>query len=82
MWQAAYSEFVFVPLHWPDFDTPYEETAQAMLDLKKAGKIRSIGVSNYSIEAMDRFRAVAPLAGRGTDSDEPYLGAVYEVPNR
>jgi undecaprenyl diphosphate synthase len=20
MWQAAYSEFVFVPLHWPDFD--------------------------------------------------------------
>ncbi|MEZ5764810.1 MAG: isoprenyl transferase [Xanthobacteraceae bacterium] len=20
MWQAAYSEFVFVPVHWPDFD--------------------------------------------------------------
>ncbi len=20
MWQAAYSEFVFVPIHWPDFD--------------------------------------------------------------
>src|SRR5215510_8353295 len=49
-------------VHWPDFDTPYEETAQAMLDLKKAGKIRSIGVSNYSIEAMDKFRAVTPLA--------------------
>jgi aryl-alcohol dehydrogenase-like predicted oxidoreductase len=49
-------------VHWPDFDTPYEETAQVLLDLKKSGKIRAIGVSNYSIEAMERFRRVAPLA--------------------
>src|SRR6516162_7040019 len=49
-------------VHWTDFDTPYEETARALLDLKKAGKIRAIGVSNYSIEAMERFRKVAPLA--------------------
>src|SRR5215475_13659887 len=49
-------------VHWPDFSTPYEETAQALLDLQHAGKIRAIGVSNYSIEAMERFRRVAPLA--------------------
>src|SRR5499427_7805698 len=49
-------------VHWPDLVTPYEETAQALLDLKKAGKIRAIGVSNYSIEAMERFRRIAPLA--------------------
>jgi aryl-alcohol dehydrogenase-like predicted oxidoreductase len=49
-------------VHWPDFSTPYEETAQALLDLQRAGKIRAIGVSNYSIEAMERFRRVAPLA--------------------
>jgi aryl-alcohol dehydrogenase-like predicted oxidoreductase len=49
-------------VHWPDLSTPYEETAQALLDLKKAGKIRAIGVSNYSIDAMERFRRVAPLA--------------------
>src|SRR5262249_40392168 len=49
-------------IHWPDLSTPYEETAQALLDLKKSGKIRAIGVSNYSIEAMDRFRRAAPLA--------------------
>ena len=36
--------------------------AQALLDLQRAGKIRAIGVSNYSIEAMERFRRVAPLA--------------------
>jgi aryl-alcohol dehydrogenase-like predicted oxidoreductase len=33
-----------------------------MLDLQRAGKVRGIGVSNYSIEAMQRFRTVAPLA--------------------
>jgi aryl-alcohol dehydrogenase-like predicted oxidoreductase len=49
-------------VHWPDFSTSYEETAQALLDLKRDGKIRAIGVSNYSIDAMERFRRVAPLA--------------------
>src|SRR5215475_5955693 len=55
-------------VHWPDLDTPYEETGKALLDLQQAGKIREIGVSNYSIEAMERFRRVAPLA-----SDQPPL---------
>jgi aryl-alcohol dehydrogenase-like predicted oxidoreductase len=49
-------------VHWPDAATPYEETAQAMLDLQRAGKIRAIGVSNYSVDAMERFRRIAPLA--------------------
>jgi aryl-alcohol dehydrogenase-like predicted oxidoreductase len=49
-------------VHWPDQGTPYEETAQALLDLKGAGKIRAIGVSNHSIEAMERFQRVTPLA--------------------
>ena len=49
-------------VHWPDLRTPYEETAAALLDLKRAGKIRSIGVSNYSLDAMDRFSRVAPLS--------------------
>jgi undecaprenyl diphosphate synthase len=29
MWQAAYSEFVFVPIHWPDFDKAALEGAIA-----------------------------------------------------
>src|SRR5215469_1147818 len=49
-------------VHWPDLVTPYEETAQALADLQQAGKIRAIGVSNYSIEAMEQVRRVAPLA--------------------
>jgi D-3-phosphoglycerate dehydrogenase len=49
-------------VHWPDYAIPYEETAQALADLQQAGKIRAIGVSNYSIEAMERFQRIAPLA--------------------
>ena len=48
-------------IHWPDPSTPVEETAGAMADLLKAGKIRAIGVSNFSPAQMDAFRAVAPL---------------------
>ena len=49
-------------VHWPDPRTPYEETASALLELQRAGKIRAIGVSNYSVEAMEAFSKVAPLS--------------------
>ena len=48
-------------VHWPDPETPIEETAGAMLELYKQGKIRAIGVSNFSREQMSRFRNVAPI---------------------
>lgn len=32
--------------HWPDPNTPYEETLSAFEKLKRAGKIRAIGTSN------------------------------------
>jgi aryl-alcohol dehydrogenase-like predicted oxidoreductase len=48
-------------IHWPDPNTPIEETAGAMAELLKARKIRAIGVSNFSPAQVDAFRAVAPL---------------------
>lgn len=48
-------------VHWPDPDTPIQETAQVMHELYKEGKIRAIGVSNYSAEQMAAWREVAPL---------------------
>src|SRR6202047_1744493 len=38
-----------------------EETAAAMHALLRQGKIRAIGVSNFSVVQMERFRRVAPL---------------------
>jgi aryl-alcohol dehydrogenase-like predicted oxidoreductase len=48
-------------VHWPDPLVPIEETAAAMQTLFRQGKIRAIGVSNFSVEQMQQFRAVAPL---------------------
>jgi aryl-alcohol dehydrogenase-like predicted oxidoreductase len=48
-------------VHWPDTNTPIEETAEALAQLYRAGKIRAIGVSNFNAAQMDAFRAVAPL---------------------
>jgi aryl-alcohol dehydrogenase-like predicted oxidoreductase len=48
-------------VHWPDPLVPIEETAATLRELYEQGKIRAIGVSNYSPEEMVRFRAVAPL---------------------
>jgi aryl-alcohol dehydrogenase-like predicted oxidoreductase len=48
-------------VHWPDPLVTIEETAEAMLALFKQGKIRAIGVSNFSVLQMERFRRVAPL---------------------
>jgi aryl-alcohol dehydrogenase-like predicted oxidoreductase len=48
-------------VHWPDPKVPVEETANAMATLYRSGKIRAIGVSNFTPAQMDEFRAVAPL---------------------
>jgi aryl-alcohol dehydrogenase-like predicted oxidoreductase len=48
-------------VHWPDPLVTIEETAGAMLTLLEQGKIRAIGVSNFSVLQMERFRRVAPL---------------------
>ena len=48
-------------VHWPDPVIPIEETAAAMATLFKQGKIRAIGVSNFSPAQMDEFRLIAPI---------------------
>jgi aryl-alcohol dehydrogenase-like predicted oxidoreductase len=48
-------------IHWPDPLVPIEETAAAIHQLHKQGKIRAIGVSNYSLEQLNLFRQAAPL---------------------
>jgi aryl-alcohol dehydrogenase-like predicted oxidoreductase len=48
-------------IHWPDPSVAVGETAEAMLNLFNQGKIRAIGVSNFSVAQMERFRRIAPL---------------------
>ena len=48
-------------IHWPDPNTPFEETMRALDDLVRAGKTRLIGVSNFTkaqIEACMKLRRI------------------------
>ena len=48
-------------VHWPDPLVSIEETAEAVQTLFDQGKIRAIGVSNFSVAQIERFRRVAKL---------------------
>jgi len=47
--------------HWQDPTTPIEETVRALEDLKRQGKIRSIGASNVSPEELRAYLATGSL---------------------
>jgi len=43
-------------LHWPDPLTPFSETAEALQQLLKEGKIRAVGLSNFTLDEMKSFQ--------------------------
>jgi 2,5-diketo-D-gluconate reductase B len=50
--QTEYIDLLLV--HWPNKAIPVEETLQAMHSLKEQGKIRAIGVSNFTIQHLEK----------------------------
>ena len=48
-------------MHWPDRNTPFAETAAALQELVDEGKIRHVGVSNYSPAQMAEFAHTRPV---------------------
>lgn len=60
--QNLQTDYVDVYLvHWPDVNTPFEETMRALDDIVQQGKARYIGVSNFrlaQLEACMRVRRV------------------------
>lgn len=48
-------------IHWPNNDIPLDETLGAFLRLKEEGKIRAIGVSNFSLAQLQAATAIARI---------------------
>ncbi len=64
-------------MHWPDPNVPLEETAEALEEMKRAGKIRYVGLSNFSqtdVEKMMEYtdvhcqQSLYNMLERNTDS--------------
>jgi aryl-alcohol dehydrogenase-like predicted oxidoreductase len=49
-------------LHRPDPDRPIEESVQTLAELRQAGKLRLIGLSNVDVDQLDRAIAITPIA--------------------
>ena len=49
-------------IHWPDPDPEIEEGWATMAELKKEGKVRYIGVSNFNVSQMRRAMEIAPIS--------------------
>jgi aryl-alcohol dehydrogenase-like predicted oxidoreductase len=48
-------------VHWPDPDTPMDETAGALRELIDEGKIRHVGVSNFGVPELEEFERTLPV---------------------
>lgn len=48
-------------VHWPDPEDEIEEGWATLGRLREQGKIRCIGVSNFSVEQMERVSRIAPI---------------------
>ncbi len=55
-------------IHWPVPDEEIEEGWSTMADLQREGKVRWIGVSNFSVTQMERASRIAPI----TSLQPPY----------
>jgi aryl-alcohol dehydrogenase-like predicted oxidoreductase len=55
-------------VHWPNPESEIEEGWEALARLREQGKIRWIGVSNFSVEQMKRIQKIAPI----TSLQPPY----------
>ena len=71
-------------LHRPDPDTPFEESVTALAEMKDEGLIRHVGLSNVSVEQLDRAREIVDVAtvqneyNVATREDEAVLEACEE----
>jgi len=62
-------------IHWPEPDEDVEEGWSALAELRKEGKVRRIGVSNFNASQLERARKIAPI----TSLQPPYSAISPEI---
>jgi len=64
-------------IHWPEPDEDIERAVEQMAKLVGQGKIRCVGVSNFSIDQIERVQKIHPIASL----QPPYSMLCREVEN-
>ena len=59
--RLAVETITLYQLHSPDPEVPIEETVGALRDLREAGKVRHIGMSNLGLDALERAQRVVRI---------------------
>jgi pyridoxine 4-dehydrogenase len=49
-------------LHRPDPDTPFEDSLRAIAEFRDSGSVRHVGVSNVTVDQIERARELLPIA--------------------
>lgn len=60
-------------IHWPHESIPFEETLKAMKEAKEAGKVRHLGISNFTPSQLEEAERHADLLCNQVEY-HPYLG--------
>jgi aryl-alcohol dehydrogenase-like predicted oxidoreductase len=67
-------------VHYPDKETPLEETLQALSDLVRAGKVRYLGCSNYPAWMLAKSLWLSDKSGLNRfDSLQPHYNLVHRA---
>ena len=67
-------------VHWPDEETPLDETLSALTDLVRAGKVRYIGCSNYPAWLLTKALWVSDVKNLVRfDSLQPHYSLVHRA---
>ncbi len=61
--------------HWRDTTTPLEETMEACAQLLKEGKVRAIGVSNFTAADIEKCSSIVPIAS----NQPPYSMVLRDI---
>lgn len=61
--------------HWRDTSTPLEETMEACAQLLKEGKVRAIGVSNFTAQDIEICNKIVPIAS----NQPPYSMVLRDI---
>ena len=69
----------FYQIHWPRHQVALEETADAMLRMVEAGKIRHIGVCNFGTGDLAEWREFAPVTTNQIAYNLLYRAAELEL---